>query len=91
MAQIGMVFDATKYEPAQIGGSQLPVSDKNGWPVVITESEMKQVKDKAQSGYLELTLQIIDGEHRGAEGKYRINLFNENEQTVNIAYKQLLS
>ena len=88
MAQFGMTFDATKYDPATVG-AQLPVSPAEGWPVVITASEMKETQAKDGSGFLELTLQIIDGDHKGQEGKYRLNLFNKNEQAINIAYKQM--
>ena len=88
MANLGMNFDANKYEPQGVGGGQLPVSDKNGWPVVISDSEMKENTAKT-GGYLELTLTVIEGEHAGQSGSYRLNLFHSNEQTVNIAYKQM--
>ena len=88
MANIGMMFDATKVEPA--GTSlQLPVSDSKGWPVVITASEMKETQAKDGSGFLELTLQIIDGEYKGVEGPYRLNIFNTNEKAQEIAHRQL--
>lgn len=89
MANIGMMFDATKIEPATIGGNQLPVSDKTGWPVIITASEMKETQAKDGSGFLELTLQIIEGEFHGAEGVYRLNIFNKNEKAQEIAHRQL--
>lgn len=88
MANLGMNFDARQHEPQGVGGSQLPVSPKEGWNVIISDSEMKENAAKT-GGYLELTLQIIDGEYKGAEGAYRLNLFHSNEQTVSIAYKQL--
>jgi len=88
MANIGMMFDASKVDPAGVS-SQLPVSDSNGWPVVITASEMKQTAAKDGDGFLELTLQIIDGDHRGMEGAYRLNIFNKNEKAQEIAHKQL--
>lgn len=88
MANIGLLFDATAYDPAVAGVSQLPVSDAAGWPCVITASEMKETKDKT-GGYLELTFQIIEGAHKGEEGSYRINLFNKNKTATDIAYRQL--
>ena len=88
MANIGMIFDATKYEPATASGSQLPPSDNTGWPCVIVSSEMKETKDKT-GGYLELVFQIIEGDHKGMEGTFRLNLFNKNETATAIAYKQL--
>jgi len=89
MANIGMVFDATKIEPATIGGNQLPVSDKLGHPVIISASEMKETQAKDGQGYLELTLMIIEGEFKGAEGAYRLNIFNKNEKAQEIAHRQL--
>lgn len=80
-------FDATKVEPAGIS-SQLPVSGPDGYGVIISASEMKENKDKT-GGYLELTLQVIDGEHKGETGAYRLNLFHSNAKTVEIAYRQL--
>lgn len=89
MAQIGMMFDATKIDPATIGGNQLPASDKTGWPVIISASEMKETQAKDGSGFLELTLQIIEGPNQGAEGAYRLNIFNKNEKAQEIAHRQL--
>ena len=85
MAQLQ--FDATKVEPAGIS-SQLPVSGPDGYGVVITASEMKENKDKT-GGFLELTLQVTDGEHKGESGAYRLNLYHSNAKTVEIAYRQL--
>ena len=80
-------FDASKVEP-QAPMSQLPVSGPEGLPVIIKESELKENKEKS-GGYLELILEVIDGEHKGCTGPYRLNLFHTNQQTVNIAYAQL--
>ena len=88
MANLGINFDATKVEPQGVGASQLPVSPKEGWPVVISASEMVENSAKT-GGFLQLTLQVIDGEHKGEEGTYRLNLFNANEKAVEIAYKQM--
>ena len=80
-------FDASKVAP-QAPMSQLPVSGPEGLPVIIKESELKENKEKS-GGYLELILEVIEGEHKGASGPYRLNLFHTNQQTVNIAYAQL--
>ena len=80
-------FDASKVSPA-MPMSQLPVSGPEGLPVIITESELKENANK-DGGYLQLSLQVIDGEHKGCTGPYRLNIFHPNQQTVNIAYSQL--
>jgi hypothetical protein len=90
MATLPQGFSARTVEP-QGSAQQLPVSDALGHPVVITESEMKQVEGKANCGYLQLTLRIIDGEHAGTEGAYRLNLYHDNIKTVEIANRQLSS
>lgn len=77
-------FDATKFEPAQ-GTPQLPVGKH---PVVITGSEVKANKENT-GGYLQLDLQIIDGPAKGQTGPYRLNLYHSNQQTVEIAHRQL--
>ena len=87
MAQL--VFNAATVEPATMGGSSLPLSGSDGWPVVITASEIKQAKSGGNNGYLELTLSVIDGEYRGESGAYRLNLYHSSEKTVEIAYRQL--
>lgn len=88
MAQLPQGFSARTVEP-QGTSSQLPVSGSEGHPVVITESEMKQVEGKPNCGYLQLTLRIIEGEHNGVEGAYRLNLYHDNTKTVEIANRQL--
>lgn len=87
MAQLN--FNAHAVDPSQ-PMSFLPVSDANGHPVIIIASEMKAAKSNPEkNGFLELTLQIADGPHKGETGAYRLNLFNESAQAVDIASRQL--
>lgn len=88
MANLGFRFNAHEVEPAGVAQAQLPISGPEGLPVVITASEMTENKDKT-GGFLKLDLTVIDGEHKGATGTYRLNLFNQNAKAVEIAYKQL--
>lgn len=88
MAQLMTAFDATVVEPAGMS-SALPVSGPEGYGVIITNSELVPVKDKPQCGMLALTLQIIDGEHKGDTGTYRLNLYSDNQQACQIAERQL--
>lgn len=90
MPQFPQQFSARTVEP--IGTlQQLPVSDGNGWPVVITKSEMQATANNPNNGMLCFTLQIIEGDHKGEEGIYRLNLYHENAKTVEIANRQLSS
>ena len=92
MAQLPNPFNAHNVEPA-VASPQLPISGPEGLPVVITASEFKPSKSNAETGqnngYLELTLTVIDGPHKGETGPYRLNLYHNNPQTVDIANRQL--
>lgn len=88
MAVLPNPFNAHMVEPLSPSNA-LPVSDDKGHVVMITGSEFKPSKNNPNNGFLELMLSIIDGEHKGQSGAYRINLFNENPQTVEIASRQL--
>lgn len=72
-------FDASKVKPTSF--EPLPA----GWyTVVITESENKPTKAGTGS-YLQLTLEVVDGEYKGRKLFERLNLENPNAQAVEIA------
>lgn len=77
-------FDPTQVDPTQGAGS-LPVGRH---PVVIKESEVKATKDE-ESGYVEFSLEIIDGPAKGQTGPYRLHLYNKSEKAVKNAQRQL--
>ena len=79
-------FDANNVDPAQ---SREPIPA--GWyKAVITESEEKPTK--AQTGsYLQMTVEVIDGEHAGRKAFERLNLNNPNATAVEIAQRTLSS
>ncbi len=82
MAQLQ--FNATNIEP-QSSFEPLPTGD---YPVIIKDSEMKPTKNGLGS-YLELTLEVIDGNAKGRLVWDRLNLENQNHVAVEIAQKQL--
>lgn len=84
MARLAQVFNGLMYDPEQMAGS-LPIGKHK---VVISDSEIKETKG-GDGGFIQFTLEIIDGEHKGQTGPYRINLYNKNQQAVAIANKQL--
>ena len=55
--------------------------------VIVSESEIKATK-AGDGGYLELRLKVIEGLNKGAMIPYRLNLFNNNPQAVEIANQQ---
>lgn len=74
------VDPATEFEP-------VPAGD---YTAVITESETKPTK--AGTGtYLQLTFQIVDGEHKGRLLWARLNLDNPSGTAVRIARAELSS
>lgn len=80
-------FNARQFQPATADGGNppLPVGE---WPMQITNSEIKQANN-SNGGYLQLDVVIIDSEHKGHAGKWILNLYHENPQTVQIANRQL--
>ena len=84
MAQLMQPIDATKIDPTQ-GLPSLPVGKH---PVIIVESDVKGTK-AGDGGLVEFILSIFDGPAKGSTGAYRINLYNSNPQTVEIAHKQM--
>jgi hypothetical protein len=84
MAQLIQAFNAQQYDPTQgVGG--LPIGKH---PVIVESSEVK-ANAKNDGGYLQLNLKIIDGPQTGTVGAYRLNLYHSNQQTVEIAHRQL--
>lgn len=77
-------FDASTVDPA-VAYVPLPA----GWyKCVISGSEEKPTK--AQTGsYLQLELQVIEGEHQGRKVTDRLNLNNPNATASEIAYRTL--
>lgn len=78
-------FNSQGVEPQYGGVGGLPLGKH---PVVIIGSDLKPTKDN-QGGFLELTMQAIDGPAKGIEQKDRLNLHNKNETAVRIANSQL--
>ena len=80
-------FDANTVKP-QEAFEPLPA----GWyNARVINSEAKPTKDN-KSGYLQLDLEIIDGEHHGRKVFDRLNLWNQGDnaaKTCEIAQRQL--
>jgi hypothetical protein len=83
MADLGG-FDASKIEP-QGDYTPLPAGE---YRVVITKSEKKPTK-KGNGSFLELELQVVDGQHKGRTVRDRLNIWNPNQQAAEIASRQL--
>lgn len=79
-------FNAEEVEP-QSDFSPLPVGN---YTVVITQSEMKPTKS-GNGQYLQLTLQVVEGEYKNRLIFDRLNISNANEVAQQIAQKALSS
>lgn len=78
-------FDASQVQP-NTALEAIPPAD---YPVVITASEPKPTKANDGQYFVELTLEIIDGQYRGRKLLDRLNIYNKNPQAVEIAYKSM--
>lgn len=83
MADLGFVFN-TEEVPESIF-EPIPAGD---YKALITESEMKTTKSRTGE-YLELKIEITEGEHAGRTFFERLNIKNPNEKAVEIAYQTL--
>jgi len=84
MAQLINAFNPMNFDPTQSSGG-FPIGRHK---VVATASEVKATKAN-DGGFLEYTLEIIEGPNAGTSGPYRLNLYNANEKAVEIANRQL--
>lgn len=84
MASLGMNFDANQVEP---NGTFDPVP-AGDYVLQIINSEMKSTKD-GMGQYLSLEMDILEGEYAGRKVFDRLNLMNNNVQTVEIAQRTL--
>ena len=82
MANLGN-FNANEVEPTSF--EPLPAGK---YLACIVESEMKATKSGAGQ-FLNLTFQVLDGEHKGRKLWARLNLKNPNPQAEQIARGQL--
>lgn len=79
-------FLANAVKPAD-GIRQLPITDDKGITGIFTNVEIKQVKDKEKSAYMELRFETQNGE----VGYARLNIFNEDELVAKRAWEDFSS
>jgi len=77
-------FDATTVDPVD-DFSPIPAGE---YVMAIIDSEMKPTKN-GQGQYLQLTLQVLEGEYKGRMVWDRLNLVNPNQTVVEIARRTL--
>ncbi|HPE62447.1 MAG TPA: DUF669 domain-containing protein [Thiolinea sp.] len=84
MASLNMNFDANTVEPSSVF-DPLPNGE---YLVVVVASDMKSTNN-GSGQYLELELEVIDGNFKGRKVWDRLNLINHNAKAVEIAQRQL--
>lgn len=82
-------FNAMNVKPATMGGSAIPVSDNFGHLVIIYDDETLPSTKDPNNGVLNLKVKIIEGEHNGLEGVYRINYFFMGQDQNSITTKRI--
>lgn len=90
MANIQGAFSDGQYIPGSVEPASFDDLPAGDYPVIITDSEMKDTKDRTGQ-YLNLTLQIIGEQHKGRKLFDRLNLINKNATAAQIAKQQLES
>lgn len=83
--QLQSAFNPMDHDPTAVGLGGLPVGKH---PVVIKAAELKSTQDNT-GGFVEFTLEAIDGPAKGSQAAYRLNLYNKSEKAVKIAHSQL--
>lgn len=79
-----MHFDASGVDPAR-PNEPVPTD----WYLCVIEDSRTKGTKNGTGRYLELELQIIDGPHKGRKLWDRLNLWNPNQQAVDIAQRTL--
>jgi len=79
-------FNALQHDP-ELGTPQLPLGMKQ--PMRIVSDEVVAAKSNGNNGFIAFTVEILDGPNKGSQGVYRLNVYNQNEKTVEIAMRQL--
>jgi hypothetical protein len=77
-------FNANEVEPS----ASFEAIPAGKYLAMVTDSEMKPTKNGSGS-YLQLTLTILEGEHKGRIVWARLNLVNPNQTAVRIAQSEL--
>lgn len=72
------------FDANQVAPSSFDVLPAGEYDVVIVGSQMKPTKDR-QGKYLELEMQVLNGEHQNRKVFDNLNLFNQSAKAVEIA------
>lgn len=77
-------FDATQVAPS----TSMEALPKGDYLMMITDTEMKPIKSGKGEG-LNITFEVLDGDHKGKKAWVWLNLVHENAQAVEISQRNL--
>lgn len=81
---VALRFNASQVQP----NAALEAIPSGNYPVIITKSEEKPTKS-GQGRYIEFEMTIQGGQFHGRKVFDRLNIHNQNQQAVDIAYSTL--
>ena len=84
MVALGGTYTA---DPNNVQGDYTPVPPGE-YKVMVKDSDMKPTSN-GLGNYIQLDLEIIEGEHQGRTLIERLNIDNPNQQAVDIAQRSL--
>jgi len=84
MASFGATFDATGIEPVK----PLEVLPPGQYPAQIVRTDMRLTRD-GMGQFLNVEMDVLEGPYKGRKLFDRLNLVNNNTQTVEIAQRTL--
>lgn len=84
MVALGGTYTA---DPNNVQGDYTPVPPGE-YRVMVKDSDMKPTRDN-RGNYIQLELEILEGEHKGRTLTERLNIDNPNQQAVDIAQRTL--
>lgn len=90
MSNLAEAFNEGYYQTGTVEPASFDDLPAGDYPVIITDSEMKDTKD-FQGKYLQLTYDIIEGQHKGRKLFDRLNLINRNDTARAISKQSLES
>ena len=84
MVALGMTYTA---DPENVQGDYTPVPPGD-YRVMVKDSDLKPTSN-GRGNYIQLDLEILEGEHKGRTLIERLNIDNPNEKAVEIAQRTL--
>lgn len=84
------MVDLGRFNPDEHhGGGDFDPIPAAWYPLLCVTTERRQAKSGPDNYYLQIEWQVADGEYKGRKVWDRLNLWNTNKDTVDIAWKRV--